>query len=161
MTPQQKKKINMIAALIVLVAIIAVIVSTCSGSEKSEESVAITEITIVPDSLLAYLNKNANLQDGMSIEVAELDSKNCRVRVTVPEQVGKTGADVVGSGICTLTAQYLAGKGQTVGYNGIYTSCYVCSPYVGTIAKPDMVTKWGYAKYDANTDAVKWTWENN
>ena len=35
----------------------------------------------------------------------------------------------------------------------------VTSPYVGVTARSGMIILWGSARYDYNTDNIKWEWE--
>lgn len=140
---------RILSSLILSVAAIGLF--ACGGSTP-----AATEKDYPADSLVAYLNENVSLQDGMSFEIIEFSAQNCRASVTVPEEIGKTRADVVGKGFCVLMAKWLSDKGYTVGHEGVYTSCYVYSPYVGVTGKDGMVISWGNARYDANSDAVEW-----
>lgn len=149
-------------AFIVLIALIVIIVLTCSSSDDTETvvDVQVTE-QLKTDSmaLVSHISGNTTMLEGMSFEVSEFDAKNCRIRVTVPEQNGKTGADVIGKSFCTITAKWLAENGYKVGHEGVYTSCYVYSPYEGVTGKDGLIISWGNAKYDALTDSVEWEWK--
>lgn len=128
----------------------------CGGSSKKA-----AEMKHTPEQLLAYLQENVNLQEGMSMEVDTLTNENCRVRVFAPKEIGSQAADVVGTGICTLSTKWLSENGYSVDLEGVHVSCYVYSPHEGVTGKPGMVVRWGHASYDPNTDNVKWKWDKS
>lgn len=154
-TSQKQGCAGFIVLLIIFVAIY-----TCVGGDDSEPNNEVDRAQLQQDSisLIEYLNQNVNLKEGMTLSITEFNDRTCRLRFVVPNELGKTAADVAGIGVCTLAAKWLSEKKYTVGHEGIYTTCYVYSPYVGVTQKKGMVISWGNARYDANTDSVKWEW---
>lgn len=163
-TNAKSKKSGWIALILIIVLII-VIVSTCSDDNKEPiaDTQAIEKLTSDSTALLAYLNEDIIAGDivlpRIPTTISEFNSKTCRLSITIPEERNGNNADQIGIEACTRAAKWLAEKGYTVGYAGIYTSCYVYSPYTGATGKEGLVTSWGNARYDANTDSVEWEWE--
>lgn len=157
-TKQKQGCAGFIVFLIIFIAIF-----TCMGGEDNENISEADYSKLKQDStnLMGYLKENVNLKEGMTLTITEFNPKNCRLRVVVPNELGKTAADVVGTGVCTLAAKWLSNQNYTVGHEGIYTTCYIYSPYVGVTQKKDMVISWGHARYDANTDSIKWEWQKS
>lgn len=152
--------IGAIAFLAIIILIIAVSPDeiTESQTETSEEVVATSDNS---ENLLNYLLENSNLKDGMNVEIEKFDDRSCIVWVTVPEDMGKTGADVVGTGYCTLAVQWLSQNGFDLDGGDLIVRCSVVSPHVGVTGKEGMVTLWGRARYDRFSDTVKWEWEKS
>lgn len=155
-----KEKTSGCLFMVVIAAIIA-IAFTCGGDD--EEQISSTDIIkLQQDStdLIAHLKSTINLKEGSTLEITEFNNKNCRIRMIVPAEAGER-ANYLGIGNCTRAAKWLAEKNYTVGHEGIYTSCYVYSPYSGVTGKEDMLISWGSANYDANTDSVTWEWKKS
>lgn len=153
-----KNKKLVFHALSALVVAFFVVTAVGSGSDSSTPAV---EVKHTPEQLLTYLKENVTLKDGMSMEVSEFSSTNCRIRVTVPNEIGLQGADVLGTGVCTLVAKWLSENDYNLELGGIHTSCYVYSPHKGVTGKEGMVVSWGHAYYDSNTDMVEWKWNKS
>ena len=153
------KKLSIIVGLF---SVLSIFMMSCGGgTTTSQEKINIQtriESEHAVDSLYSYLLQNINMQEGMEIKVTEFSPKACTMQITVPEEIGASGADVVGTGICVLATKWLAAKKYDISLGNIFVRCSVISPYVGITAQPDMFTHWGRAVYDPNIDNVKWTW---
>jgi hypothetical protein len=147
--------------LVVLAVFIALTVYWCGGCDDDINA----NMTYPVDSLLTYFADSTNLtKDGRYIEVDAFDKDFCRVNVTLPkEEVVEIGADFIGKGTCILTVQWLVKRGYQLadyanGKSGLYVSCYVHSPHEKGVTGKDLITIWGNAYYNPNTDNVEWEW---
>jgi hypothetical protein len=151
------KNLKAIVGALVGLIIIIIMISTC-GDDNSDQSTKTVTSTYAADSLLVYLNETVSPVEGVSYEVAKFDESFCRVYVNIPEEE-MAYAEVVGSGICTLTTKWLSGKGYDLGLGKLYVSCYVYSPIEAGVTGKARSIRWGKAVYNPSSDSVEWTWE--
>lgn len=171
-----KKSTKVVVSVVALIAAIGLLIfAIISPSEKSttanmEQKPEISEVVekvsakaekLKQDSLnlITCLNEQIDASLADCYEIDTFDEGTCRVRVTVPENIGKLNAEVLGRGFCTITAQFLAENDYPIDEPGNYIiTCYVYSPYQGVTKREGMVTRWGRAEYDPFTDSVEWKW---
>lgn len=152
--------IGALFAIIIIAAIFGEPAATPATSTQDEATAnAITE-QLKQDSvgLISYFNDNINMEMLDKLEIAEFNQNLCRIRVTIPDETGLQGADVVGKGCCILAARYLNERNYDIASTDFMISCWVYSPYKGVTGREGLVTQWGVARYDPLTDAVTWKW---
>ena len=164
--------------VVFIIGIIIVTIRYCAGCGDKKEVNKVKETEEVKDiqkesvntqqeklkkdsaEIVKYIYDNSELSNfkDIRVEVLDLDEKTCRIQTVIPEEMS-LNADVVGKGMCMLATKWASGKGCDLSKMSI--RCLVVSPFKGVTAREGMVIWWGTAKYDYQTDNLKWEWNKD